>query len=502
MQTAPGGTTTALGDEPSTVAVSGDGEHLYLVNQGVDAFAAIPPADLDLRKFFMIMGGPIMASGVGAGAGFFGVLTTLAVFNALAPGLYEDLLNDLLENLRGGETFLAAPGFLGVFGTNPSVADFGQQTWLFPSDLGFGWHPSAANGGLIINQFSFPQVYSKRPSGFAMHPKGHRALVPFFQTGNFGLLDLDLQGSLRNPTLAAAPTNVFQGFVAATPALALDNHLWPSRGVFPSINGLVPSPDESLLFTWQAEYAQNGRFAVASHVGVGAPHTVDAVIPDFVNDEKSRLAIQGLGGHSSGGSMTIVDDDRPLPISVGQAVSLHRGGGAISIINDQKVSFDFGINAPTFAQSPIGIPRPYFSSNPITETAVAHVFSYDAPTGASHFYEPRGVTVQPFVMIESPRFGDHVTLGTALQIIWRDPRPVGYRIEIHDENGNLLDTVKDAFTVTQIHRRSASLTIAKLFDRLPPLHPFSGHSYRLTVSLPVDATTDLSTTTIDVVFEK
>jgi hypothetical protein len=449
------------------------------------------------------MGGPIIAAGLGAPAGIFGMLSTLATFNATSGSLFDDMLGEISANLRGGETFLAAPGFTGVFGASPTLGDFGQQSWLFPSDVVFGWSPPSTNGGLIVDQFQFADVFAKRPAAFAQDPTGHRAIMPFFQTGNFGYLDLDLQTALRNPSLAGQPTRMFQAFVAMTPALKLDNHLWPSRGVFSSGGSLVPSPDESLLYPWQAEYAQNGRFAVASHVGVGDPRTIDATIPDFVNDTNARTAMEELGGFSAGASMSIVDDGQSLTVSPGQEVTLHRGGGGISIIDDAAIRADIGLNAQTSVPSAVGGPsRPYFSSEPIGASAVSHVFSYDGPATTGRFYEPRGIAIQPFVFVESPRFGDRVNLGTSLVIHWRDRRPIGYSIEIRDANGNLLDTTKDALTSDQETSHTLSVSIARLFQNLAPSHPIDRSVYRISISMSIDAATQLSTTSLDVVFEK
>ena len=104
-----------------------------------------------------------------------------------------------------------------------------------------------------------------------------------FQTGNVGVLDSNLQPAFANRpgnrAFGTLPPNLFTGMVGVSKALALDSHLWPSCGALgtPLVHE-VPSPDESLLFTWDVQYAQNGRFAVATHGGVGAPRQVTGTV--------------------------------------------------------------------------------------------------------------------------------------------------------------------------------------------------------------------------------
>ena len=107
-----------------------------------------------------------------------------------------------------------------------------------------------------------------------------RALVAYFQTGNVGILDSLAQLKFRNsppsvpaenPIFGVKPLDMLHGVVAVTEALWFDNNLWPRRGVVsgrdpldPNKRKTAPSPDESLLFPTDLEYAQNGRFAVVS----------------------------------------------------------------------------------------------------------------------------------------------------------------------------------------------------------------------------------------------
>jgi hypothetical protein len=210
-----------------------------------------------------------------------------------------------------------------VFNRNPTgELPIGQQEWQFLSTVGFSWNPT----GGAISQQKFGQVYTHRPFGMTIRPDGKRALVSYYQTGNFGVLDLDTQAlfretppSIPNPNdIFVDPENppppgVFLGLVAVTTALKLDNNLWPGRGVLkaqdaadPARLTLLPSPDEALLYAWDIAYAQNGRFAVGSHVGAGPPKTVSVLLPDFINRISRR------SGTSPGARLYLHGEQRRL----------------------------------------------------------------------------------------------------------------------------------------------------------------------------------------------
>src|SRR5262249_26471576 len=148
--------------------------------------------------------------------------------------------------------------------------------------------------------------------------------------------------------------NMFHGVAAVTPALRFTNHIWPTRGSFaindaltPSRTFLLPSPDENLLYTWQAQYAQNGRFAVASHTGTGRiPTVVHALVPDFVGKVLPTFELQELGFTTDAAAGTITDA-QGQSYNVGQAIDFQRFGGAISIINDKKISDLFTAHVST-----------------------------------------------------------------------------------------------------------------------------------------------------------
>jgi hypothetical protein len=502
MQTVAGSTGASLGDEPSAIALSDDGNHLYLLNGGLDFFSTVTPGDLDLRKFYMIVGGPILAALIGAPAGFLGVMTTLASFDRLAPQLYEELLRDLRQISEGGVTFIAAPGFTGVFDAQSGSGTFGQQSQLFSGDVVFGWSPSPANGGLIVNQFRFPDVFAQRPFGMTTHSNGTRAIVPYFQTGNFGVLDLHYQTNLPNPTLRALPAQAFHGTVAVTRALPLDNHLWPKRGTFTSQGVTVQSPDEALLFTWQAEYAQNGKFAVASHAGGRLPYTVTAPLPDWQQNPGALSALVQLGFSGfSGPSALDVDGN---PVSVGQPYNFVRGGGAVSVIDNSAIDVDLAAHITDTLPSPVdGTPRPYFATAPIRSDAVAHVFGYHTPSGRTQFYQPRGIAVTPFVQIESPHFGDRVWLGTGLHMRWRDSRIAHYEVAIEDAIGNPIRSKNGPVSADALTSRSFSVTLGDVLAG-NPTHPIQGQTYRIVVAMFTSSTMadEISRTSIMVKFEQ
>ena len=110
---------------------------------------------------------------------------------------FQVIEQQISEGIREGKTFLLAPGYTGVFSLPATAAAVQPQSWHFPSEIVFGWIPSTDR---LVSQSHNPEVYAKRPFGFAMRPDGRRALVPFFQTGNFGVFDL------RSPAVTDQPS--------------------------------------------------------------------------------------------------------------------------------------------------------------------------------------------------------------------------------------------------------------------------------------------------------
>ena len=529
------------GDEPGAVAVSPDGKHVYLVNGGLNFFQTIPPDDLDLSKYFMLFGGPALST-LSFGGGSLSALANAQSFvQNTANGLYQELLLDMQLQAKSGLTMVGAPGFTGVFAPasrptalpgQPEPAPVAPAvSWQFPNDVSFAWAPNPANGGRVANQSRFQNVFAKRPFDMAIRPDGRRALVPMFQTGNFGVLDLDAQPQLSqpmsgrpspNPNLQGLPPTAFTAFVAMTEAIRLDNHVWPSRGAFVSAAdnvSFVPGPDENLLFAWRIEYAQNGRFAVATHVGSGAPRSVSGVVGDFTRDAQLRFALQGLGYafNAAAGVLQAIDGTTtPQTIAPFDTVTFERGGGAVSFIDDRAISVDLQQNLARTTVGETGTERPYYATYPVCrtpnpgaprciESPVRSLRAYNAPGGAAgRFHRPRGVAIQPFVYFELPRFGDHVTKTTALSVGWRDDRIVTVTVQVADlgqldENGAaaVIGTLPVTLSNAQMDAGFYTVGFGSLFPQATP--PVQGGRYRVT-ALVSTTSEELSRTAIDVTY--
>jgi hypothetical protein len=382
-----------------------------------------------------------------------------------------------------------------VFTLDPAHA---LETTTFPSEVIFGWNPPLGSGGAVVNQSRFREIYAKRPFGITVRPDSNRALVSFYQTGNFGVLDLEQQSLFPNPFLQS-PTGYFTGLVGVTPALRLDSHLWPSRGAFRSPDGLtIPSPDEALLFPTTIEYAQNGRFAVAVHTGAQSPVKVEAALPDFQNDTRARQSLREIGFDIAGDSASGRDPDGNIVESFDSYV-FDRGGGAISVILDDPVTADLSANAGGIVTAADGSLRPYYASRPVcgvadpagprcTQEASTKLFSYRPTAGTSvRFDRPRGVAVQPFVSILSPRFGDQVTPGSNMTLAWRDPRVFRIRVRVFDLGtpGQIgartqIATINKVLTNAQIARRAASFPFRFFLNGQPPA---TGHRYLFEIAV-------------------
>jgi DNA-binding beta-propeller fold protein YncE len=530
---APG--TSGGGDEPRAIAVSHDGKHLYLVHGGVNYFGGVSPEQLDLNQFIDLMAGPglgALSQAPGLSGGMTGVMVGLSAFNTVAQNLFTDLALALRLQMESGRTVLSAPGFTGVFNLDAEAtsAPVGEMAWTFPGDVVYGWTPNPSGGGLIVDQFQLRGVHAKRPYGFAMRPDGRRALLPYYQTGNFGVLDLDAQLEFKNahspqvnPRFAQLEGDgvlgMFYGVVGVTQSLLFDNHLWPSRGVFrasaPGRTELlnVPSPDEAALFTWDVQYAQNGRFAVATHTGAGRPpHAVEVLLPDFEHDVLgARFPLQQLG-FQMGSSTDVMTDPNGVTVSPLQAYTFKRGGGSISLIDDAAITADFAAHLTDVASGPGGLLRSWYSAHPIcvtltapplcdTEVVTRHfdVSTASAPDG--QFHRPRGVAIEPYVTFESPRFGDQVGTGTGVQIRWRDPRITHFELSVREldpstgEPGPVLGQRTGALTAGERANRS----LRREFGQIMAGAPSPGARYRLEARV-LAGTDEFSRTSIDVRF--
>ena len=334
-------------------------------------------------------------------------------------------------------------------------ANTGAQEHAYPASLTYGW-----GGDLPVEVRE--TVSSKRPFDIGIRPDGKRAIVPLFQTGNFGILDLEAQSVFPNPDLAALPADLFKGFVATTPSIPFDNHLWPNRGkvrLFRDGSDLMfdlPSPDEALLYPRGIQYAQNGRFAVAVHGGTGrlpgtlqAPTTVSScseaprdpcgTIPLFIDFPDFVSSMLDLG-------LTPFIDVFP-----GSTLAVPSGGGAISIVNDKAISQAFG-TAPSFADGNLaktviddaGKPRPFYRFFPVCKELVTDVLGNpqrrcETPAVTSilgppngRYVSPRGVDIQPIVSLVAPRAGEIVWPTAAVHAVWHTANVASVRFEMED----------------------------------------------------------------------
>jgi len=316
----------------------------------------------------------------------------------------------------------------------------------------FPWVSDRAPAERLRNQKRFEQVYASRPFGVTLRPDGQRGIVSLFQTGNFGVWDLEAQKKFKdeNPAIFnGLDVNMFQGLAAVTPSIAFTSQLWPTK-----------EEDERLMYPTDVVYAQNGRFAVGIHTGTG-----------------------------TAGALTILDD--------------------AAITNDLK-------NAGT----PVGlVDRQYFSVNPLCRSDANlpdclgsdNVFSTIFETGGIPFARPRGVAIDPFVTIESPRYGEHVSYGTGIQVRWKDTgsaastKAANFTATIFELSPGTAPTqVGTPFTggVTALEKehRTFKREVLRLFNLNAAL-PQDGKRYRIQIEL-TGTSGPISKTSVDVTFVK
>ncbi|RLJ18333.1 hypothetical protein DJ031_11780 [bacterium endosymbiont of Escarpia laminata] len=481
---------TAGGDEPSDVAVGADGKYLYLLNGGVFEYQGILDGKFPPEYYEALAGGQaIGAASSATTGGIDGLLQGLSNLVTQISGVYADLLHDLLEDLKKGKTLLSAPGYTGTFAAKTHQVTGGtylqgDRIWFFPPEVLFGWNVSTSDNSLLLDQSYQPQVFAKRPFAMSFRPtpgpvsnpfSSSRALVAFHQTGNFGVLDLITQKEFQqappsgsesegvgpHPDFAQLPPDMFQGVVGVTPAIPLDAHLWPRRGLLPLQSSgptftspLLPSPDEALLFTNDLVYAQSGRFAVASHAGFGSPITYeDVVVDDFLDSELVRARLEDLGFTISGTTATGAAGtlDEGVQFIQNGFADFRRGGGAISIIHDEPISDDFIEHFDTtVSEFSEGSDRAYFSVIPVCkkvsggtsgplspaceEEVTTRVYDYRTPDSPEkeRFHRPRGIAIDQFVYISLPRFGRHIGADDDFTVEWRDPRVKKAEFYVYD----------------------------------------------------------------------
>jgi len=406
--------TTPGSDEPFGMALSANGEQLYVANGGVLAFGP-PNQTTTARQVYAF---------------------TLARQSSVAA-VDPNLVDNIETQLDAGATILNAPGVIDVVQTNQTTPGSGVRPAQTPttsdrqgfiSDVNTAWKPSATEGGAVISPLKFGAVYAKRPAGIAVRPFGGRAIVPYFQTGNFGVLDSDSQ-----PKFAGAPpAGPFVGVAGVTEAVQLDANLWPSRGVFLTEDGLIESPDERLLFPSEIHYSQNGEFAAAIHTGARPFRQFTTLLPPFT--EKVRRALTQLGFTLTSSGQAAIEPDTQRVVQENSTLTIERGGGAVSFINDRALTLDLrahaGVKVPSIVD---GVQRSYYSQYPVCAvgpppgvndncqlSAVTTIFDYPSlsGTGTTAFYRPTSLAITAPLMLSAPLFGDAVTDASPIHVSW------------------------------------------------------------------------------------
>ncbi len=503
----------AKGDEPKAIAVAPDGKHVYLVNGGVNFFRGTPPDDLQIGHYTNLFGMSMMSMQVmGTIGGLTGLMAGMSAQAFVNQLLFTQLIMDIKAQMNSGRTQIAAEGNTSVFSSKTHASPSGPQTignreWLYPALVGFGWNPPAGSG-LLTNQFDYNEVFASRPFDMVIRPDGRRAISPYYLTGNIGVMDLDVQNRMRvlpnpNQALAGLDPESFQAVAGVTPALLLDNHLWPRRGVMSVFRvgatetSKLQSPDEAALFSWDAAYAQNGRFSVVSHAGSAPPYTESVYMPDFESDVSGALRpLIELGFSYSGGNT--IKDPKGFTRTVGETATFERGGGAITIIDDVAMDADFNANADESYPSPNGIDRPWYTAHPICKTVgiellpvcsadvFTRLFGYNSTVAAKQrFHRPRGIAMQPFVTFDQPRFGDFVGPGQAVEILWREPRVAKVSFAFHLFNSATSaweikgETAPIVLTSVQRSKKNFKRDLSTLYRIATGAYPQNGKHYRI-----------------------
>ena len=469
--------------EPSDIVANPATGHVYVSDGGWREYIGNPGFFDSYSRYTPLLNAQL----TGAGSGTAGSLE----FEQSA-----DLLDD---RARDGFTLLDAPGFFTSFAPDATPGRLGSLNGQFPSEIVFGWKPPAADGGRVVNQFNFREIYAKRPAAIAMHPKGDRALVAFGQTANFGVLDVTAQALF--PSATPATNGLFTGLAAVTESIPLDPHLWPRRGVVTLANGgRMPSRDEALLFPSAIKYAQNGRFAVAVHRGIRPPGPASIRMPNFSTNTANSQELQTNGFVIAPGASSGLDPDG-VTVTENTDYVGDRGGGAITIIDDLAVADDL-----TNAAQPTVGGRLWFSLRPVCRTAAnlpkrgcveqpfERLFDYNATGTPLQFDRPIDVAIQPFVAIETPYFGDEVFLKTAVLVRWRDTRGTEVKVTVTDLTGG--GTEAPVPVPASADGPFATIAFGSLFQGAPT----PGRLYRIEATLFKADGEPISSTSIDVKF--
>ena len=212
----------ADGDEPAALAV--DGHNVYIVNGGLNAFF-VASAEI-------LRGSPARSRVISASSS-----PTRRRSIRASPSLSARGIIDSSQRLRRRRTRRRSPGL----------------ACNFPNNVMFPWGPSGDKRRVGHESASVQRGVRRQAVRHRdQSESATRAIVPYFQTGNFGVMD----SSSRTPeavaasgieppqALASLSTDMFQAVFAVTQALLLDNALWPVRGAFsPGDLGVrMPSP--------------------------------------------------------------------------------------------------------------------------------------------------------------------------------------------------------------------------------------------------------------------
>jgi PKD repeat protein len=411
-------------DEPSAAMPSPDGKHVYLTNGGVQSFGAVSPGVTNTDQIRAYLGS------------FFGDRT---------GG------EELIRELEGRQyTQLLASGKIQAFAVQ--AGEISSEVWSFSSELSPAWTQTTP---VITDQLVRRKVNAERTFAGAFRYDGRRALVPFFQTGNFGVLDLVAQES--QPQSAVSP-GVFQGLVAVTPSLQLDAYLWP------------PPEQLPLLYPTGMVYAQNGRFAAAVHTGV------------------------------NGGAVTVLDDNR---ISADLVANLDT-----TISNpDSQSSGD----VPFFEVRPLcGSRAAPTASDCLTDVFTTFTeYQITSGSGSVKFGRPRAIAIQPFVNVILPGFGDRVGDASPVHFAWRDGRAAKYEITVVDlglagfGNAGAGAPVGDPIEASFTAKERLDQLVKKPFGKLFVGHsPQDNHRYRLEVRVLTGANETVSLDSVEVVYRR
>ena len=195
--------------------------------------------------------------------------------------------------------------------------------------------------------------------------------------------------------------------------------------------------------------------------------------------------------------------------------SRFRGGGALTLIDDRAISFDFDTHAGLEVQDG-GHSKFFYADRPLCrvhytdatchDSVLTSFTSYRRNGGASVGFErPTGVAIDPILMIEAPASGSNVRWSTSINLSWNDSRVLRAVFTVSDL-GTLAEPVPPApraveSPLTSDHRSRQTFSIA--FGRLFPNEnapPLNQHRYRVKADLLDSVGNLIGQGSVDVVF--